>query len=236
MAPHKCLKNLVITPIYPLTIVASDKTKYPLDKVPTYIQNLGGVFTAKFTDKTTHLVVSEKVWKAQSGVIDDARAAIEAGRKIRVLRPEWLFNTLLTGKKHKESQYQWVMAGKDGSQMSIGGEGVKMASSSSGLMEEVFRESTDMHLGAKERRQVEKQFEADQAIALEQLKEKDKAKKEAQIERREQEKALLGKSKKGGEFAGMSSDLRVQTKAMADTKQIHITSTSTLLDLRAMSP
>ena len=79
------------------------------DQLRGWITQAGGEYKTTLVSSTTHLVVSEANWKKQGNAVQEALAR----KEVKVVTYDWLEDSLLSGRKKSEGQYQWDKIHKD---------------------------------------------------------------------------------------------------------------------------
>lgn len=77
------------------------------DDMKRWITNAGGRLTRIIESDTTHLVVDEKLWKAQADIVGKALATKYAQLPIKIVSADWLSQSLFQQTKKKEGAYLW---------------------------------------------------------------------------------------------------------------------------------
>ena len=163
---------------------------HPAARVRDWVANLGGVCGPQITPATTHLVVPPEDWRNSTQLVLDAQVLIENRRSIKIVSTEWLEDSLLNSTKKKEGPYILKRCHKSSNA------GLNQSSiysgprSHSGLLAEVFHESTDKYADPGEIKKLEKKIEEERRIRRE-LEEEEKREKEAEKTRKRQQQAEL---------------------------------------------
>ena len=194
------LRNCRIAIIWPIEQYAA--RSWNRDNFEKWTKNAGGRLYPKFTDDTTHLVISEKVWKQQGQPVQQAFEARERGRHIKIISPDWLQDCLESQLKRPEGPYSWEKLDKAAMQEAkkLEKETARIEKqmtgpqTTSGLMKEVFQQETERHVDPREKermeREIEEQRRVQRQMAEEEAKKAMDEKKEA-IERKKKEQAAL---------------------------------------------
>ncbi|EME48813.1 hypothetical protein DOTSEDRAFT_40097 [Dothistroma septosporum NZE10] len=153
--PHSALKKLHIVAI------GQWKSDWPQSKVKNWVEEAGGgiSFQPKITEDTTHVVIPEKVWKEQGEFIKTVLAAkADDDRDVHVVSYDWLSDSLMARSKKRESPYSFerIQRDLDEAARKAKKERVKIQKaleprSASGLMAQVFTESTDKYVNDLEK-------------------------------------------------------------------------------------
>jgi tRNA U38,U39,U40 pseudouridine synthase TruA len=178
--------------------------KWTREQIEKWVKQAGGAFHKEFEkESTTHLVVEEQVWKNKTMAVQIALEAIDNGRKVYIVTPQWLEDCLTTQKKLREREFLWERIdqeaagdqrkkrgkqagegeGEDGGEDGEGG-----ARSHQAMLGEVLQEGTEEYVGDHDRRV----FEAENA----QRQRAEKELQELEARRKEQEKQALKEQRK----------------------------------------
>lgn len=163
-------------------IVAVGRYKnWDYSKVKDWVKLASGKisFTPKVTEQTTHLVIDEKQWANQTGVVQEARKRNDEGQKIHILAFEWLEVSLQAKTKRAESGHSWVKKAR----ADMKAKGVNQPRSTAGLMSQAFAESTDPYVSDAQKQKMAKRLRLEQ----EEREEEEKRMKEAFRNQRDSE-------------------------------------------------
>ena len=144
----------------------------------------GGSFQGdRIRNKTTHLVVTPKAWKAQGPIIREALSLNQEGnREIKIVSFDWLEDSWRNGLKSTRP-YEWLRLN---TKVNNGGETgqptkapeAETPKSTVGMMAGVLEESTDRFLDASDKKRIAREVETtrriQQEIENERLEEKKK--------------------------------------------------------------
>lgn len=192
------------------------KDGWTKEKIPRWVTNAGGTVQPQFDENTTHLVADENAWRNKSKKVQLALAAIDEGRKVFIVSPDWLENCLHDQKKSRESAYLWeklaplTQSGKQKkrSKQAVEEDDVEGGRSHQAMMKEVFDESTEKHLNEHDRKALEDQIAGEERVRkeLEEAEAKRKAVEKEELEKKRREHAAVmrrtAKKGRGEEFMG----------------------------------
>nr|POE80930.1 hypothetical protein CFP56_57004 [Quercus suber] len=214
--PSTLLRNQHITIIYPIECFV-EKDWAP-SQVEKWIKAAGGSWSSNLIGKTTHLVISSKVWRLQGEVVQEALAknqktAISSrAKEIKIVSGDWLKDLLFEQTKVKESTYRWDKLeplDSDGNrkQTVVKNDNHNGALNPS-VMANLLTESTEQYLDPKEKKKLERQMreqerlkrEAEQDKDLELKKRKEEVRKIVEAGRKKASSAL---------FSGKSASINV---------------------------
>lgn len=176
--PHSALKKCHIVAVAPL------KEGWDARQVKAWVENAGGriTFQPKVNEQTTHVVVGEKKWRQQDDfVLNVLEYKKETGQHIDVVDYAWLDESLIKKTKKRESSHSWEKNDKiimearrraDKEQAKL--EKARNPRTTSGLMKEVFTDSTDAYVDEKEKRRVERRMIEEEKLRKEAEEEKKK--------------------------------------------------------------
>nr|POF11597.1 hypothetical protein CFP56_44435 [Quercus suber] len=222
--PSSPLRNQHITIIHPIEcFVEKDWTPNQIEK---WIKAAGGTPSSCLTDKTTHLVVSNKDWRLQGEVIQEALAKNQKAcnpkraKEIKILSGDWLRDELKEQKKVKESTYMWNKI----EPRAIDGKGKKAAGDSKNhggalhpsVMADLLTESTEQYLDPKEKKKLERQMREEERLRQEAEKEKEN---EARKRKDEVRKIVEDGRKKANQalFSGkLNTIVAIRKEGLAD--------------------
>lgn len=146
----------------------------------------GGSYESHVTDRTTHVVASEKAWKRKDANVAKALDLnANGGRDIKIVSFDWLEDTATNKSRKKEGPYLWEkldasLQKRDAAHRRE--EKAKEPKSHVGMLKEVFDESTEKYVDERTRKKLDKQLE------LQKRAEQEVDEEEAKRERREAKK------------------------------------------------
>lgn len=179
-----------------ITTVGHDKD-WNISNIGSRINANGGHHQGnKITNKTTHLAVTHKQWKTQGQVVKDALALNrDSKRSIKIVSFDWLDDVFQNQKRKPEGPYMWEkLAPKNDGDDSMNEDtskkrkkanpkstdGVGGPKNHVGMMAEVFQESTEKFVDAKEKKRIQKQMESAKRVREEFEREEREAKEKAE--------------------------------------------------------
>jgi hypothetical protein len=143
---HQGLKGCVI-------VLALGQEHGSLQRVKEWITNASGVSEPRASEFTTHLVISDKLWTQQGAVVQDVLARKRDGQRIQIMNYEWLHESLTAKMKKAEKRFRRVVPGEEVVR--------EEARNTSGLMKDLYDESTDVLSSAQQKILQKQQAQAD---------------------------------------------------------------------------
>lgn len=138
------------------------------EQLKGWITTAGGKLSKTITIDTTHLVCTEKQWKAQIELVRKA-LEIKDQQPIKIVHEDWLEHSLMQTTKKKEGVYLWEKIDK--ASMTAKKQAEKLAKRAEnetkekrppgGILGEALKQHTDDLLGVKEREKIERQRKKD---------------------------------------------------------------------------
>lgn len=177
--PHSGLKKCHIVAVPPL------KEGWEFRKVKEWVDHAGGkiTFQPEVDEQTTHIVIGEKKWRQQDGfvmsVLDHKQ---QTGQQIDIVNYDWLEKSLEKRSKKREGPYCWEKMDKNMMRARHRSEKEQAKldkannpRTTSGLMKEVFTDSTDAFVDEKEKRRMERRMIEEEKLRKEAEDEKKQA-------------------------------------------------------------
>ncbi|KAF2211577.1 hypothetical protein CERZMDRAFT_98458 [Cercospora zeae-maydis SCOH1-5] len=132
--PYKALKDCVIV------TAGSGEKDWNTNQISTWIKEASGTFERAVTDKTTHLVVTRKLWETSGMIVQEALRRQRQGQQINIVNFDWLDHCFGSRSKKKEKPYRFST--KDSSASSSKGDAAP--GSHTGLLKELYLENTEL--------------------------------------------------------------------------------------------
>jgi len=133
----------------------------------------GGLFqNERITEKTTHLVVTPKAWKAQGPAVKEALCLNKEGnRDIKIVSFDWLEDSWRNGLKSTRP-YEWLRLDAKARNGGKTGQPTQTPDSETpkgtvGIMAEVLEESTDKFLDASDKKRIAREVETTRRVQQE---------------------------------------------------------------------
>lgn len=168
MGSHKPLSNCRIHIAYPIPGWRLKDKDWSSQRVEGWVKNAGGKVLPKFDETATHVVVDEAKWKNRVMVVQNA---LESGKKMHIVSPDWLEECLNAQKKSRERSFSWEVldqaaekeekgrkkkgGSKNGAGETEGEEGEIGSRAPQAMIGEVFVEATEPFLDERARRALE---------------------------------------------------------------------------------